>query len=376
MAKIKTKRKSFPDDKYTGSEPSWDNHEKFTPEEFNTNVRRSLHYYNYHYSVKDTKDELGKWLSEQKLIKISKQDISRVIKNPCLPSTVCNLIMAHNVGMPLLEEHINYIRDSISHILLIKTEDDTEITPKLETPKPNIQDRLTEKARTLIGEIEGWYDEIILGNKCDSKIYDFLKANNVPQNSVNKFENVFLKHKSELEEAQKGEDEQLKEAYTHFKVSDFKRHINWINDLLKGLNQYKAVKQATKKTRMKKAPSKDKLISKLKYAKTDENLKVVSINPLLILNATELWVYNTRTRKIGRYVVDATNSSLSVKGTSIIGYDENKSVTKTLRKPELQLAEFLKLGKVQVKKFMDTIKTTETKLTGRISEDVVLLKVL
>jgi len=49
-------------------------------------------------------------------------------------------------------------------------------------------------------------------------------------------------------------------------------------------------------------------------------------------------------------------------------------VSKTLRKPEEKLKEFAKAGKIQLRKFIEDIKATETKLNGRISADVLLLK--
>ena len=52
-----------------------------------------------------------------------------------------------------------------------------------------------------------------------------------------------------------------------------------------------------------------------------------------------------------------------------------KSVCKTLRKPEEKLKEFAKASKVQLRKFMDEIKATETKLNGRINADTMLLRV-
>ena len=85
---------------------------------------------------------------------------------------------------------------------------------------------------------------------------------------------------------------------------------------------------------------------------------------------------NADTRRFCRYyVADSIRGPLNVKGTTIIGYDEFKSVTKTLRKPEEKLKEFAKASKVQLRKFLEDIKATETKLNGRISVDVVLLKV-
>jgi hypothetical protein len=67
--------------------------------------------------------------------------------------------------------------------------------------------------------------------------------------------------------------------------------------------------------------------------------------------------------------------ALTVKGTAIVGFDVSTSVQKTLRKPELQLKEFLAAGKIQLRKFIEDIKATEIKLTGRIGLDTILLKV-
>jgi hypothetical protein len=196
----------------------------------------------------------------------------------------------------------------------------------------------------------------------------------VVQSQLGKYEAVYTKRRAELEEAQSKKDEQLKEAYSHYKAADFKRRIAWINDLLAAVDQYRGVKKATKKARVKKAPSKEKLVAKLKYAKDDKTLKVVSINPADIVGAAELWVYNVKTRKLGKYV-SASYQTLGIKGTSITGFDTDKSVAKTLRKPDEQLKEFARAGKVVLRTFIKDIKAVETKLNGRISEDVLLLRV-
>ena len=244
---------------------------------------------------------------------------------------------------------------------------------KPEVYKPTIQDRLNEKTSEIIGELEGIYDEVDLKNKVDFKPYDFLVANNVVQSQLSKYETLFSRRKAELELAQSRNDDQLKEAYSHYKSADFKRMIAWIDNLLVAVSQYRGVKKATKKARIKKAPSKEKLISKLKYAKTDTALKIVSISPADIIGASELWIYNTKSRKLGKYVA-GSYQTLGVKGTTIVGFDEQKSTSKTLRKPEEKLKEFAKAGKVQLRKFLDEIRATETRLTGRINEDIVLLK--
>jgi hypothetical protein len=50
-------------------------------------------------------------------------------------------------------------------------------------------------------------------------------------------------------------------------------------------------------------------------------------------------------------------------------------VGKTLRKPEEKLKEFAKATKVQLRKFLEDIKATETQGNGRMNSDTVLLKV-
>jgi hypothetical protein len=137
------------------------------------------------------------------------------------------------------------------------------------------------------------------------------------------------------------------------------------------LAQEAKVNRAPRKT---KAVPKEKLVAKLKFMKTNEPLKLVSINPTDIIGAGELWIFNTKTRKLGKYVAAEFNT-LNVKGTTITNFNEFTSIQKTIRKPEEKLKEFKAAGKVQLRKFLDDINATDTKLNGRINEDTILLKV-
>ena len=85
-------------------------------------------------------------------------------------------------------------------------------------------------------------------------------------------------------------------------------------------------------------------------------------------------MFNTKTRKIGKYVAE-DNTEFTVKGTTLQFFDESKSVQKTLRKPDEQLKEFNKAGKVVLRKFLDNITAVETKMNGRLNEHTILLKV-
>jgi hypothetical protein len=132
--------------------------------------------------------------------------------------------------------------------------------------------------------------------------------------------------------------------------------------------------KVNRKPKAKKAVPAEKIVAKLKYKKADEPLKLVSINPADILGAKELWTYNTKSRKLGKYVAKEF-ADLGVKGTSIVNFDELKSVQKTLRKPADQLKEFKAAGKVALRKFLDDINAVDTKMNGRINDEIMLLKV-
>jgi hypothetical protein len=365
------------DEQYTGDEPKWDLAlaEKMDEATYTINLRRSLFYYNYYYTVKESKKYLINWMRSNDYPK-DKIKIMDAATDRHMPMTLCSLILANRAGMPLRPHVLERVKKYIERsILLVDPEAAKIVAPEAVTVfTPTIQDVLAEKTNGLIGEIEYHFDLVVSGKPTDFKPYDFLTKNNVPQAQLLKYERVFGDIRQEFTEAEQGGDEQLNEAYAFLSKSDFKRINDFLNKLQAAIEQYRGVKKATKKARVKKAPNKQKLVSKIKYCKEHKDLKLVSINPVDILGATELWVYNTKTRKLGKFVAEDFQT-LSVKGTTILNYHESKSVSKTLRKPEDKLREFNKAGKIQLRKFLEDIKSTETRLKGRINEDVVLLKI-
>ena len=380
--KIKNKqprqvRIAFADEKYTGTEPEWTaDAADWDNERFDNRLRKSFYYYNYYYSQKDCKKYVIDWLQKNSKLSIEEVKAFNRAGDRLLPMTVCSLIMAHRKGMPFRGRHIEFIIDSVMDVISKAEPEEIQVVATAEQVynRPTIQDRLSERTSEIIGELEGIFDDVATGVKNPTRLYDFLVANNVVQSQLGKYEDLYKTRRAELELAQSRTDSQVTEGYRHLKAADFKRITGWIDDLLAAVEQYRGVKKATKKARVKKAPSKEKVISKLKYCKTDAVLKLVSINPADIVGASELWVYNIKSRKLGKYVA-AAYQTLTVKGTSLVNFDTDKSVCKTLRKPDEKLKEFAKAGKIQLRKFLDDVKATESKMNGRMNADIVLLKV-
>ena len=372
----------FMDEKSVGSEPVWDPVRalEFTEEEFDHHMRISLRYYNYFYTTKELKKYLVEWARnyDSAAHKFDKATLDKFAKasDSLLPLTPCALAKAHKQGMPLHERHVTYLVSSIRKVVDNLVDEVEVIDPTAPVVvRVTIQDRLNDILKTHILHFEELEDPLIEGKTVDPKAYEYLTGKNVPQGMLSRIAAVFEKHQDEMNEARAGKDEQLNEGYAHYKAADYKRFDAFYTKLIADLTSYGQVKKATKKVTVRKPPAKEKLVAKLKYLKEEKTLRLVSVNPVDIVGCAELWVYNVKTRKLGKYVAESMGGALTVKGTAIVGFDVTTSVQKTLRKPELQLKEFLAAGKIQLRKFIEDIKATEIKLTGRIGLDTILLKV-
>ena len=259
---------------------------------------------------------------------------------------------------------------------------------------PSIQERIREQAQDACEAIEEWLDGFITDKKkFDPKGFDFTKhfaTHKVSQAHARKIKGFY---QSEYEESQliqklptpgeinKEKDPhksdmlaQLREGYSHLTKKDAQTYLTALETLMGACDLVIDAAKATRKPRKKAPPSKEKLIAKVKYKERDDKLQIVSVNPLELIDAQEVWVYNTKTRKLGKYVAEE-HATIKVKGTTLEFFDESKSIQKTLRKPEETLKEFKKSSKVKLRKFLDEIKTTDIKLNGRLNADTVILKV-
>jgi hypothetical protein len=258
----------------------------------------------------------------------------------------------------------------------------------------SIQDRIQEQAFAVCEDIETWLESWVKDKKSfDPNSFDFKSHFLKHEISQAHARKIIRMYEAELAEArlivsrptpaqlakiknktEKNDAEQLVEGYKHITKAQAQAYAQALENLINACTLIVDTSKAARKPRAKKTPSKEKVINKLKYRVNDDQYQLVSVNPLELIGCEELWVFNVRTRKLGKYVADESARVITVKGSTLIGYDEEKSIQKTLRKPSETLKEFKEAGKVKLRKFLDEIKTTDTKLNGRINEDTVLLK--
>ena len=255
--------------------------------------------------------------------------------------------------------------------------DATEAKPA--APVVSIQQRMKDQVVDLCGLWDGMIDEICAGNLTTRKFdaYMDMKRSAV---EIKPAHAKIIKdiYKAEYDEAllvADWKDDEIKEAYSNLNSSKVRKEfVAFFEKLYTACDTVINEGKATRKTRIKKAPSKQKLVEKLKYKDSESTLALASINPLGIIEASKLWVYNTKTRKLGVYVADSLQGPLSVKGTSITGFDPATSTQKTVRKPDV-LKGVAKLARTKFDKLYTELTTTETKMNGRTNEHTILVKV-
>jgi len=166
--------------------------------------------------------------------------------------------------------------------------------------------------------------------------------------------------------------EDLVEAYSHLKVPQRKKLLAVVTSLIDDATSYSATKR---KVRVKRPISFEKIVSKLKYKQTDVDFKVSSIDPAIIPQSQILLVFNTKYRFLFIYQAKE-GEQLSVKGTTLLNFDEDKSFKKRIRKPELILGKIQQTTKLRAVKMFGEAKSKPGPATGRINSDCILLRAI
>ena len=352
---------------------------KLTPSERESQISKFLNHYGYAYGQKELKKHIAKWM--QSTGDWDAKDPARVIAGPdgWFPGTLGRLGKAWSDGWVFNSKEVEYMQSEIRKYLNKCNNASTAVvtSPAKQTgmPELTIQDRIKLKINEHIGHFEEQQDLLSTVGKVDPKAFAYLKKENVPQNMLKGIAEPFMERLAEWQEAKAGTCEDLKEGYSHWQAKDYKKYFAFVEAILADIDAYAKTKKAVKVARVKKAPNKQKLVSKVKYAKDNTQYKVASIDPVSIIGATELYVFNVKTRKLGRYVADSHMATLSIKGTTVIGFDTQVSTQKTLRKPERQIPEFTGSSKAAKRKFLNGIKSVEIALNGRLNSDTILLHV-
>lgn len=342
------------DEKYYGFEPVLEDYPS------QSKLSDAYNWYNYMVDQKQKKKWVEDYLKSQN--RIDDLKIIKDVKDCWFIGPVGYISRILSNGVKLGESQIDFFESRIEYLKTRVSSDEDETENETPVQKKTIQDKVAAK----INDLYTMAEEMLDGDDID--MYAFLTkheaspaaANFIKSKYLPAYEEVFL------------DDPQVKESYGKKLKHWQKIFQSIIDDCDRYVGNKKAAKVRKPKTIKVKPVS--KIVERLNYQKEFGPLKLVSINPVDIVGATQLWVYNTKSRILGVYNT-SDGATLSVKGSTIINYDEKKSIAKRLRKPEEGVGGLLKAGKVILRTYLDQFKTTQQELNGRINKDTILLRV-
>jgi uncharacterized protein (DUF433 family) len=372
--------------------PKWDGAADWNGAQFTQFFHSAMAWYRLEKSAKELKPAVINWMGHNSYDK----DVIKAFKdtNDSRCGTTMGALAACLLrGMPAVHAGFNegknsaeWLKAEIQKVIDQGADDEIESDEPVKVVKatvayvPTIQDRLREAAGGMSEELDAAIDSFITDpeafNPKDIKVVNLLKGKGAKAAHSRIIKGYFQRSYDELQELASGNaDEQLREGYKHLPRKNVKKLIEFYEAIMSACEQIAAEQKVLKKPRAAKVKPAEQIVAKLKFLLSDTKLGITSAPPATIIGASGVAVFNVKTRKIGYYIA-TSSSGLSVKGTTLTDFTD-KSVQKTLRKPLEQIKEFKEQNTQKRFEtwFAKGIKTTETQLNGRFSEDTIILKV-
>jgi len=394
-----------------GPEPSWDKKPK-TPDEEISAYLIALRWYHYMASESDQKTWCIEYLKKKG---ISKEVISKINRLPRVnikygeiqdipgfdTGVICRLL---TLGAPVpaekvkkLEQMLKFIEEKANKLEPEVVDTEEEIAEE----KVSIQDKIKNKISDVIGELEHWCDVKLTTKqtkptlltvasmsktmkKLSGKVPVTTSKEVAPTKTVKDFfhaKNIKAGQCPQIaawfEEKKKGVMEDMKhcpEAYHCYEKQNLMAFASFVDEVITTCNDYAKQVKSIIKIRKKKAKPAGVIVKNMKYQLEYPKLKIKSISPTKIIGAEKVLLFNTKYNKAT--LLECTNSNgLTVKGTTIINFDANKSFTKKIRKPEKFIKDIEAKGIRVVKTAFDGLKSKQYEAKGRVGEDTIILGV-
>jgi len=341
------------------------------PLDYTGSLMRALNYYN---SAFDNKDK-RKWFMSY----VGKKSTDFDSLSDWEFRSVGTMIRMKQREQPLQDKDLQFIEDTIAKLRVMAKEDKPTSSVKTEEkvvakPITTIQDRIAETASTHIGEINGLFDDFIT-NDTEVDIAAYLKSNQVSPHVSKLIPAAFEKTINELNEVVESNDKQLVEAYSFIKKTKLKKLIKAYESISAACAQQVVSAKAARKPTVRKIKVKPPaVIAKgVKFMREFPELKLNSVLPEQIVESKEVWLYNTKYKKLQVYRAIG-DGVLTVKGSAIIGYEVATSGAKSMRKPEL-VTTFANMTKRNIGNEFKLLKTKESAVNGRINVETIILRV-
>jgi hypothetical protein len=334
---------------------------------------KAFSFYNYYCSAQQAKVFVETYIENLEVPFKNSNKISSLNEKTFF-GPVAWLCRMSSRGWDLSEKEKKYVDEKIS--FLISSATPVQSIEKI-TPVVDIQKRTEEAVCEVAGELEGEIDNFILSNfKSEFNPYDFLKKNNIKSLYAKRFVEIFTKsYVEELKQVLRKTDDQLNEGYSMWKPAQIKKLLAFVQKIIDDSRTWADNIKKSKAPRKKKVKSADKLIQRLKYIKNDTEFNLVSVDPIKLIGSSEVWIFNVKTRRADHYISNGP-AGISVKGSTLQNFNEETSMSKTIRKP-LELAKSIATSTARAAiKYFDGLKTKSKNSNGRLNTFSLILRIV
>ena len=250
-----------------------------------------------------------------------------------------------------------------------------ELNPEttIKKKRKTVQENINNKVQLLLSEVDYAID---VWDVEPFDMYKYLSENNASAMVAKKIPEEYQDLIDEVTEARDGKSKQLKEAYSHMTKVEKGRFINWLIKIQTDSERYAENHKPKRKARKAKQFTAEERVSKLSFLDEDVENKITSIDPREIIGAEILYLFNAKTNQLAYYVA-FDRAGLDVKGTTIQNFSvDNSQVKKLGARTTHFLDRVLGGGKIVLNKCMNEINSKASKVTGRVNNNMIILKVI
>jgi len=370
--KRKIKRGATIEKIHYGEEPSWDESGDTDIDAF---LLRSYAWYNAMSNIKDYKKWCLEWMKDNGYEKEDIKKVNRVDYRKFLFGHNCRMLSNQ---VPLPEVLVEKVKDHVQEMIVLGSRYRVEKKEVVEKPKISIQDRMKEQVIEYSGDIniilDKTLDEILEKKKPQMDVVKWLKDNEVKSIQSGMISLEFKSLVDELNMVYNKEDKQLMEGWGFLSRPQLKKYRDFVQNIVDTCEEYSTVLKKTRKPRKKKLRTKASLVKSVKYMLETKDGKIKSIDPKQIIGATKLVTYNTKTDQFCVYEKTRMVDGLSVKGTTIVGIDNAKSVCKRVGRDKSIVKVASSSGIRAINNAYKNLKNKESVPSPRLNSNVVILQ--
>lgn len=181
----------------------------------------------------------------------------------------------------------------------------------------------------------------------------------------------------ELNLALTGKDKEVRDAYSYLNKTELRRYASFVNNIVADGQRYvqEGKPVTVRKPRKKKEIPIERRLANLLYLKEYRPNQLKSVEPEKLLGASEVWLFDTVSKKL-HVVVASSPKGLDLVRTTLVGFDPAASGSKRIgRGTSRTLDAILKGTKQSTKRVFDELSNDRLETLGRSNRNTIILRV-